>query len=305
MLPQQINQPVPERESNSFTEFLYTELYNLGGQTIDVADLIMAFLVATLAVGVYQGGIKKIIAGILETNKVDVGRQFAVLQIVKYFFYLIAFLICLRFVGIDLSLLLVGSSALLLGLGLGLQHLFNDIVSGFILLFGGSVQVGDVVNADHMIGTVKNIGLRTSEVETLDKVKVLIPNSKFISENVVNWSHDNRIARFNVNVGVAYGSDLSIVKQCLLEAAATHHEVLKNPKPTVQLTEFADSCLQFRLHFCTENFLGSEQIKSDVRFIIEKQFRNKNIEIPFPQRVIYTMPMPNDESSNSSKNKDV
>jgi len=284
---------------NAVTDFLTKEVYSLGGKGIDMLDLFIAIILAILAVVVYQKGIRKILGGMMQVNNVDPGRQYAVLQLLMYFFYFIAFVVVLKFMGIDLSLLLVGSSALLIGFGIGLQHLFNDIVSGFLLLFGGSVQVGDVVNVDEMLGTVKKIGLRTSEVETIDRIKVLIPNSKFISENVVNWSHDNRIARFHVDVGVAYGSDLSVVKNCLLESAATHHEVLKNPKPAVQLRDFGDSSLNFRLYFCTNNFLGSEQIKSDVRFIIEKQFRSKNIEIPFPQTVFHSIPVAKIEKKES------
>lgn len=220
-------------------------------------------------------------------NEVNVGSQFAINQLLKYVIYVIAIFMAIENIGIDMTVIWGGGAALLVGLGLGLQQTFNDLVSGIILLFERTVEVGDVVEISSLVGTVKKIGLRTSLVESRDNIIVIVPNSKLIVDNVVNWSHDDDKARFRIAVGVAYGSDTELVKKLLLQVAKENIYVLKYPSSRIRLISFGESSLDFELLFWSRNFIVIEDVKSDLRFAIDKAFRENNIEIPFPQRDIW------------------
>jgi len=213
----------------------------------------------------------------------DPGRQFAIRQFVKYIIYLLTFLFALQMLGISLSVLWAGSAALLVGFGLGMQQNFNDLVSGIILLIESSVAVGDVVTVDGIVGKVKRIGLRTSEVESMDEITIVIPNSKLVVDNVINWSYNGKHSRFHVDIGVAYDSDPEEVRKILLRVADSQMELATQPKPNVQFVGFGDSSLDFKLHFFTHNFWQIERIKSDLRFKIFAALKKADIEIPFPQ----------------------
>ena len=145
----------------------------------------------------------------------------------------------------------------------------------------------DVLDIGGLVGTVKAIGLRTSTVETRDSITVVVPNSKLVTDNVINWSHFDEKVRFKVGVGVAYGSDTKLVKKILLKIAADHPSVNEKPNPLIRFTNFGDSSLDFELHFFSRNFIHIEDVKSDLRFEIDNAFRENNVEIPFPQRVVW------------------
>jgi len=175
----------------------------------------------------------------------------------------------------------------LVGVGIGMQNIFNDVISGFFLLFEQNLKINDVVEVDGVVGTVKDIGMRTSRILTRDNIEMIVPNSKFISEKVVNWSYNDAKTRFFIKIGVAYGSDINLVKNILLEIAAKHTEILKEPLPRVFFRDFGDSSLNFELAFWTANSLENEVIKSDLRFELNQRFIENNIQIPFPQRDIH------------------
>ncbi len=221
------------------------------------------------------------------TNVIDRGRAKAMYQLFSYVVFVIFLLIALEFVGVKITILLAGSAALLVGLGLGIQSLFNDFVSGILLLFEGTISVGDIVEVGGLVGQVKNIYLRTSEIETRSRIIIIVPNHKLVSENVINWSHNRDITRFEVNVGVAYGSDVQLVKKLLEEAANEHDKVSKIPEPVARFINFGDSSLDFELLFFTKNMFIIEFIKSDLRFAIDKKFRENKVTIPFPQRDVH------------------
>lgn len=220
-------------------------------------------------------------------REIDLGRQYTTLQITKYVVYTLAILLALEAIGVPLSVIWAGSAALLVGAGLGLQQTFNDFTSGLIILFEGSLQVGDVVMVDGQFARVEKIGLRTSEVKTLDNILINIPNSMLVVEKVTNVSKDKTPSRYQVEVGVAYGSDVQLVKKLLLQAAEAHPKILKRPAPRVQFKNFGDSSLDFALHFFTQDHWGSAFIRSDLRFEINRLFREHGIAIPFPQRDIW------------------
>lgn len=227
--------------------------------------------------------------GYYNKEKYDVGTQFAINQILKYLIYTIATLTAIQALGFNLTVIWGGAAALLVGFGLGMQHTFNDLVSGIFMLIERGVHVGDILEVDGKIGKVKKIGIRASQIVTRDNVVILVPNSKLVTEAVTNWSHNEEDIRFRVNVGVAYGSDTVLVKRLLDEVAKNHPSVLQEPKPIVRFTGFGDSSLDFELLFwaTTNEFVVIEDIRSDLHFGIDAAFRANNVTIPFPQRDIW------------------
>lgn len=220
-------------------------------------------------------------------STLDLGRKYAVRQFTRYIIYFIALLMVLESIGIQMSVIWAGSAALLFGAGLGLQQAVSDLISGLILLGEGTVEVGDVVVVDNIVGRVTDIGIRTSKVTTRDDVEILIPNSKLVMNNVINWSHNQLSSRFDLRVGVAYGSDVRLVTRLLKQAAKEHPEVLEDPEPRVQFNDFGNSSLDFRLLFYSDNLMPIEFVKSDLRYRIDELFRENKVVIPFPQRDLW------------------
>ena len=223
-----------------------------------------------------------------ERQAIDEGSLYSIFQIIKYFLWIIAFGFILNILGFNLTLMIASSAALLVGLGLGIQNIFNDYISGILILIEHNVKVGDIMEIENeKVGRVLTIGLRTSKIKTRDDIIVIIPNSKLISENTINWTNMTGKARFHVNVGVAYGSDTDLVKKTLLYCAAQNKDVENKPEPFVRFNDFGDSSLDFQLFFWTSKMFFVENIKSDMRFVIDNEFRKHGIQIPFPQRDVH------------------
>ncbi|MEO0728436.1 MAG: mechanosensitive ion channel domain-containing protein [Bacteroidota bacterium] len=220
-------------------------------------------------------------------REINVGSQYAINRLLTYFVLVIAILATLQYVGVNLTVLLGGAAALLVGIGLGLQQTFNDLICGIILLFERTVELGDIVDMNGLVGTVKKIGIRTSLIETRDNVSVIVPNSKLVADNVINWSHFDSKARFTVSVGVAYGSDTALVKEILQAVAEDHPKIVRRPKPLVRFINFGDSSLDFQILFFSRELIQIEDVKSDLRFAIDQRFREADISIPFPQRDVW------------------
>ncbi|MEZ5058257.1 MAG: mechanosensitive ion channel [Saprospiraceae bacterium] len=268
-------------------EILEYDFLNIGGYHLNLWLLLKVLIVIVIfRVGLYI--IKYILKGFFNRHQnVDTGRQYAIMQFVKYIIYFLAALFVLETVGVKMSAIWAGAAALLVGAGLGLQQAVSDFFSGIVLLSEGTVEVGDVVIVDDIVGKVSKIGLRTSKVQTRDQTTILIPNSKLVMENVQNWSHNRIPARFHVNVGVAYASDVRLVEKILLQAVKEQKGVLKNPPPRVQFVDFGNSSLDFKVFFFSRELMPIEFVKSDIRFRITQLFRENNVEIPFPQRDLW------------------
>lgn len=220
-------------------------------------------------------------------NDVDTGKRFAINQLVTYFIYVVAIFVMVDNLGIDLTVVWGGLAALLVGIGLGMQDIFKDLLSGIILLSDRTVEVHDVVNVNGKVGKIKRIGIRTSELQGQDDTTMILPNSHLVSGPVSNWTHNDKKVRFTVSVGVAYGSDPEVVKDLLMQAAREHRAVLGKPKPFVRFTDFGDSALLFDLCFWSYQLMMIENVKSDLRFQINALLVENNIQIPFPQRDIW------------------
>lgn len=267
-------------------EILKKELISFGDTSIQIADLFVLAIVF-LATRVLLWSVRRIIKQRISSRKLDSGRSMAVFQIFKYFVIVIAIVIGLDIIGVKITILLAGSAALLVGVGLGVQQLFNDLVSGIVLLIEGTVTVDDIVEIDGVIGKIEEINLRTSQLLTRDAISILVPNSKLVSDNVINWSHNRQSTRFHIEVGVAYGSDVALVTKLIQEAAQEHPGVELKPVPGVRLIDFGDSSLDFKVNFWSEKMWFIEDVKSEIRIAIEQKFRDHGVTIPFPQRDLH------------------
>jgi len=215
------------------------------------------------------------------------GRIDSFVQIQKYVIWFIALLVCFKIFKVDLTSFVVSASAILVVLSFGLQGLFADFISGIIILFDGTIKSNDIIEVGDTIGKVEKITLRNTTLITRDDYTIIMPNRKFIAENVTNWSYDNNIMRFSVKIGVAYGSDTKLVSKLMMNSAESHSLVSKQRKGFVGFKNFGDSALEFELYFWTTEIFRIEIVKSDLRFMIDKAFRENGITIPFPQRDLH------------------
>lgn len=239
---------------------------------------------------IYATGKLKIwlVEGLLARSRVDVGVRQAIGSIFRYSLIAIGFMIILQTAGIDLSALTVLAGALGIGVGFGLQNITNNFISGIIILFERPIKVGDRIEVGNITGSVVKISPRATTVVNNDNIAVLVPNSEFISSQVINWSYTNRDVRLNFPVGVAYKSDPEAVRKALLAVAAEHPGVLKERSADVLLQEFADSSLNFILRVWTRDYATTPGVlRSELNYAICKKFKEQGIEIPFPQRDLH------------------
>ncbi|MDW5290521.1 mechanosensitive ion channel family protein [Formosa sp. PL04] len=210
----------------------------------------------------------------------------------SWIIYLIILLITFDSIGINVTAVFAASAALLIGVGLALQTLIQDIISGVFIIIDQSVHVGDVIEIDNKIGRVEEIKLRTTRAVTLNNRVIIIPNHIFLTSSLYNWTQNGKETKDSVSVGVAYGSDVELVEKLLLQSVENHPDIVEFPEPRVLFMDFGDSALTFRIVFTLrDSFLG-EGPRSDVRFKIEKLFRAHNISIPFPQRDLHVVSAP-------------
>ena len=270
-------------------DFLEYKLIEVGSFYLSVWSIFQIILIYILTVFLVNF-IRRLFAQFVRRKNMDPGRQLSLFLLLKYLIWSISIVLMLNTLGVKVTILLASSAALLVGLGLGVQQIFQDVVSGIFLLFEGTIEIGDVLQVDGLIAKVQTIGLRTSTVLTRDGVNMIIPNHKFINENVVNWSHAQNPTRFQVTVGVSYDSDLEKVREVLLNTTFELKEAIKdNPKykPSVRIMDFADSSVNFEVHFWSHEQFWIENAKSELRFLIGKRFKEHGISIPFPQRDLH------------------
>ncbi|MBN2637189.1 MAG: mechanosensitive ion channel [Prolixibacteraceae bacterium] len=266
--------------------FLQHDLLQLGSYQIKIYTIvvfILVFLVTKFIVWL----IKKWMFRKRRMEGFDQGTAYAIFQIIKYLIWIIAITIALDSVEIKVTVLIAGSAALLVGVGMGLQQTFNDFVSGIILLSERSIKVGDILEIDGDIVRIEQIGLRTSKGLNRDQISIIIPNSLITTNKVINWSHQAKKTRFKVNVGVAYGSDVDLVLKVLEESVLEHPGIGNKNLIEARFVEFNNSSLDFQVLFFSENVFRIEKIKSEIRKIINQKFIENEIKIPFPQMDIY------------------
>ncbi|MFT4969324.1 MAG: small-conductance mechanosensitive channel [Chitinophagales bacterium] len=271
-------------------EFLDVELFTWNEHVFHLSNIVLSLFVLAFLPFAFLLFRKFVLNSYFKRKGLEEGRRYAISQLIKYVVYTLTFMLVFQSLGLKLSVLWAAGAALLVGIGLGLQQTFNDFASGVILLMEGTVQKGDWIEVGNTMGEVKKIGLRTSLITSRRNISIIVPNSKITVDNVINFSHDNDTVRHTVAVGVAYGSDVQLVKRVLLECAERHSKVL--PGAFVRLVEFNNSSVDFELLFWSNEYQRIEDVRSDLRFMIDQGFRKFHITIPFPQQDLYIKQMP-------------
>ena len=223
-------------------------------------------------------------------DETDKNKFVSIFKFIKYVTYIIVFFFILSQSGINITPFLAASAALLVGLGLALQDLFQDIIGGIFIILDKSLLVGDIIEVEGKVGKVIEIKLRTTRAITRDDKIIIIPNHILIRNSIYNYTQNRNTTRESLTIGVAYGSDVKKVEELLLIAASSHSGILKKPKPFVTFEDFGDSALIFNLNFFLNESFKAPKIKSDMRFNIDDLFRESNISIPFPQRDVHIFP---------------
>ena len=270
------------------SEIFKTELLHFKDVTITLGSVVFSLIIILANIFLLKF-LKGLIIRRKAKDKKPDGRLLAINQLLKYILWIITIIICFQILSVDITFLIASSAALLVGIGLGMQIIFKDFMSGILLLIEGTVKVNDILVVENEVIKVIEISLRTSRVITRDDNIVIIPNHKFIEENVINWTHNTEPTRFIIDVGVDYSSDVELVRSCLLEAAAKNNDVYKSAeyKPFVRFNDFGGSALEFQLLFWSHNLFRIETTKSNIRFEISRLFRGNGITIPFKQIVLH------------------
>lgn len=266
-------------------EFLTASL-EVGHHTFTMLDLLeMAgvILLARIVLGILRRALRRA----ERFSMLDEGKRFIVHRMVSSVVWTAATLVVLSVLGLNLTAVWAGSAALLVGVGIGLQGFFNDVVSGFVLLFEGGVAVGNILEVDGQLVKVERIDLRSTRVITIKGELLVVPNSKMAGDAVVNLSQGGPACRLEVRVGVAYGSDVERVQALLLEAMNEQPEMLESSPPAVFFKDFGDSSLDFSVIGWVSNPWDRMAIQSRVRVSIDAKFRENGVSIPFPQRDLH------------------
>jgi small-conductance mechanosensitive channel len=267
---------------DTLSKLLDFNLISIGDYKIKVYTLVIILLII-LFTRVILKLIKSALFRRYKGLHLDKGNTYALYQIIKYVIWVIAFGFILESVGIKVTILIAGSAALLVGVGLGLQQTFNDVISGIILLSEKSIKINDVLEIDGDIVEIQEIGLRTSRGLNRNDISIIIPNSLITTNKVINWSHQKKKTRFKIGVGVAYGSDVDLVVRILEESVLEHPDFDDSKMIEGRFVNFGNSSLDFEVLFFSENVFRIEKVKSDIRKIINRKFSENKIVIPFPQ----------------------
>ncbi len=224
---------------------------------------------------------------IYATSHIDAAKKYSLYSLIKYVIFVFAIIAGFQILGFNLSLLLAGSAALLVGIGLGLQNIFSDFVSGIILLIESKIKVNDILEVKGLVCRVLEINLRTTTVLTRDDRYIILPNTDLTKNQIINWTYTEVASRFEVSIGVGYSSDIKLVSRILKDIIDHQDGVLKKPAPFVRFEDFGNSSLAFSIYFWSNEVYGVENIKSEIRSKIFEKFHEHDIEIPFPQRVVH------------------
>lgn len=264
---------------NNILEF---ELISVGQYKVKVVTLVFVLLILVITRTILWI-IKKLLFRKKNFKQIDEGNIYSLYQIIKYVIWVLSIGLILETIGVKVTLLIAGSAALLVGIGLGLQQTFNDVISGIILLSERSIKIDDVLEIDDDVVKIQEIGLRTSKGLNRDDISIIIPNSLITTNKVINWSHQSKKTRFRIDVGVSYGSDVDLVLKILEESAFEHPDIYERDLIEARLVNFGNSSLDFQVLFFSKNIFRISRVKSDIRKIITQKFIQNNITIPFPQ----------------------
>ncbi len=272
--------------SGKIWNLIRTPLFEISGNKFSVMSLILACIVFYLSV-ILSKMAERFIRNLLADKELDAGVKGSIERFTRYLVVTVGALMTLDTVGISLSSLAALGAVLMVGIGFGLQNITQNFISGLIILLERPIKVGDLVVVKGVSGRVIEIGARSTLIHTRDDIAIIVPNSQFISEQVINESFSGEKMRLHIPVGVAYGSDTNLVKEALLKVAKENPRVLDHPAPTVNFNDFGNSSLDFEVRVWVRELWENDVIKSNIRFAIDNEFRANKIQIPFPQRDLH------------------
>lgn len=271
----------------ALTQSVGSPFLPLGGRRYSVLDavvLVALFLVLVRGAAFLKGLLR---IRVLQRTGIEPGSQEAIAFILQYGLLFLGTLVLLQLWGLDLTSLALFASVLGVGVGLGLQGIAKNLISGLIIMFERPIKVNDFVEVGDLQGTVTRVNLRSTEVVTLDRISIIVPNVEFLESRVVNWSHGSSVARLRIPVGVAYGSDSQMVRKALLEACHDLPDILATPPPQVFFMGFGESSLDFQLLVWINQPRRQYEIRSELNFRIEAILRQHHLTMPFPQRDLH------------------
>ena len=276
-----------QRIFDALSEVFTAELFELGGQPFSLlllVEIIFYALIVLIVVRIIKEWIKR---WFLVRFRFDRGSREAIASVIGYVLGILGFFIVLQNVGIDLSSLTVFAGAIGIGVGFALKNLASNFISGLTLLFEQPIKVGDLIEVGELLGTVEKISIRSTIVRTITGVFVIVPNDRFVENDIVNWSYQDPRCGLKIPISVAYGSDTVLVTEALLAAARKESKVLSYPCPKVLFTRFGENALEFTLIVWIDDPTEQSLITSSLNFLIEAEFRCRGIQIPFPQRDLH------------------
>lgn len=265
------------------------DIFGLSLIKTDDVNLTLGAIIALILAFIITSYFLKLVRKFITRNlpPEDKNKFVSIFQFVQYLVYLFVIMFTLNASGVNISVLLTASAAIFLGLGFALQQLFQDLISGILIILDQSLRVGDIIEIDGKVCRVEKISLRSTKAVTRNLRVMVIPNHKFLTDILFNWTQNSEIIRENVEVGVAYGSDTELVKRILIDCVSKHESVLKSQEPVVMFENFGDSSLDFAVYFFVNDAFTVPRVKSELRFEIDRQFRLNKITIPFPQRDVH------------------
>lgn len=270
-------------------EFWNQELFKLGDTAIHTAGLVKILLIVTIGLWV-RSYFSRYVSKKMETNKSFPIHTAKVIQkMTSYLILIVVAFTCLDLAGIPLSTFGFLGGAFAIGIGFGAQNLLNNFISGIILMLEHPLRTGDFVQVESNLGTIAEIGARSTRLLRNDGVDVLVPNSKLLENTVINWTLNDDPFRYEIKVGVSYDSDPRQVEQTISEAIQANKSILQTPKPTILFENFGDNSLDFCILFWShvKSQLEVRRIASEIRYDLFKRFKEKNIVIAYPQRDIH------------------
>lgn len=272
---------------NYVRDILNFQLFKVSDAPVTVASVLIFLLLLTVFIVIAAFARRALNRRIFRRLKMDSGTSYTLSRITQYIIITIGVLISFNFVGINLSSLAVIFGLLSVGIGFGLQNVTANFISGLIILFERPISIGDRVMVNDIEGDVMEINIRSTMVRTVNSISIVVPNSEFVSKDVINYSHGDPTYRLDINVGVSYGSDLDTVLKALKEVADANESVMRKPEPEVHLIEFGESSWNMQLRTWIPDVKQYPRIRNEINQSIIRTFKKHDIEIPFPQRDLH------------------
>lgn len=288
-------------------EFLNLRLFDLQNTPVTIMSLVVfiVFLSFFIFLGIF---VRRLLSGkILDRLNMDSGLKYTLSRMSQYLIVVIGILLSFQFLGIDLTGLAVIFGLLSVGIGFGLQNVTANFISGLIVMFERPITIGDRVEVGGIEGDVTEINIRSTKIRTLNNTSIIVPNTEFVSNNVINYSHGESTFRLDINVGVSYSSNLDTVLKALNEVAEEHPKIMRTPPHQVHLSEFGDSSWDMHLRVWIPNVKERYILRNELHQAIVRKFADMGIEIPFPQRDLHvrsSVSLPVDHLKSGEKTKE-